>query len=402
MTLFERGEWKLLWPFYVSAFLMGAFMIIAPIWIIYLNKTFSFTEISIALAISSFTPIIFEVPTGAVADLFGRKLSTIISMILMGFFALALPFTKVPWMLYALFVFFGVAQTFSSGASDAWVVDYLHHKKKKKWVQSYFTKFWSLASAGFIIGPLVASILATFLSLDYVFYIQGILWFGLALFMTVFCKEYFKKSKVKFNEIFSKTYKNSKDAIKFTFKNKTIMLMTLATMFFAIILASEDLALQPFLVSLGLSVEHLGYVFSIIGAVGVFAPLLGKKLSGKFSHPKRFFVFNKFILLILRILIIVAVFPFYILGTALIVLFHGIRDVEFPVITSYYHKFLPSKLRATIGSTSNMLRSIVSAVSFIVIGVVLDTVGPRYTLVIFGLFCIPAMICYALIKEKHS
>jgi len=58
-------------------------IIIGPVIMIYLlSKGLTFTEVMIINSISSISVVIFEVPTGAVSDKIGRKLSMIIGPLL--------------------------------------------------------------------------------------------------------------------------------------------------------------------------------------------------------------------------------------------------------------------------------------------------------------------------------
>ena len=70
----------------------------------------------------------FEVPTGVVADVYGRRLSLVISSILVG--AAFIVEGLVPMFLAVLLaqVLFGVGATFRSGALQAWVADELDNK----------------------------------------------------------------------------------------------------------------------------------------------------------------------------------------------------------------------------------------------------------------------------------
>ena len=70
----------------------------------------------------------FEVPTGVVADVYGRRLSLVISSTLVG--AAFIVEGLVPMFLAVLLaqVLFGVGATFRSGALQAWVADELDNK----------------------------------------------------------------------------------------------------------------------------------------------------------------------------------------------------------------------------------------------------------------------------------
>jgi DHA3 family tetracycline resistance protein-like MFS transporter len=66
---------------------------------------------------------LFEVPTGVVADTYSRRLSLIIGYLGMGTAWIAVGFVSAPWLIVALWAFWGLAYTFTSGAEEAWITD---------------------------------------------------------------------------------------------------------------------------------------------------------------------------------------------------------------------------------------------------------------------------------------
>ena len=66
---------------YFLAFVSEIYFPIA-IWLFFYSKFLSFTEIALLSAIGGLAVILLEVPTGAFADIFGRKTAIVISFIL--------------------------------------------------------------------------------------------------------------------------------------------------------------------------------------------------------------------------------------------------------------------------------------------------------------------------------
>jgi MFS transporter, DHA3 family, tetracycline resistance protein len=66
---------------------------------------------------------LFEVPTGVVADTFSRRLSLIIGYLGMGLAWMLVGVVSAPWAIIALWGFWGLAYTFTSGAYEAWITD---------------------------------------------------------------------------------------------------------------------------------------------------------------------------------------------------------------------------------------------------------------------------------------
>lgn len=93
-----------------------------------------------------------EMPTGVVADLYSRRLSVLIGLVLIGAAIVvqgALP--VVAWILAAQVVW-GIGYTFTSGAIEAWITDEIGASR----VQHVFTRGQQLALASMLAGTLAA------------------------------------------------------------------------------------------------------------------------------------------------------------------------------------------------------------------------------------------------------
>ena len=77
MKIFAKDELKYLWAFYVERFISHVIFFAPAFWIILFNETLSLGQIGILFSIFAVSTFIFEIPTGAFADMFGRKASTL-------------------------------------------------------------------------------------------------------------------------------------------------------------------------------------------------------------------------------------------------------------------------------------------------------------------------------------
>jgi MFS family permease len=150
------------WKSYAYGFLMDL-SLSAPIWVLYLRdgRGFSLTQITF-LEVPLFLLIAFaEVPTGAVADRFGRKVSLMIgsgtlalSMFVYGVASsyLVILLSNLAW---------GLAFTFRSGADTALLYDSLKEAGREGDFQRINGRFWALRStarlAGLLLGAPVAA-----------------------------------------------------------------------------------------------------------------------------------------------------------------------------------------------------------------------------------------------------
>lgn len=101
--------WTMLQPFFIRNVLMS------PFWLVMMGTLY---EISIML---------FEVPTGVVADVYSRKLSILVGFVIAGISFVIVGLYPTLWPIAAAQVVLGVGETFISGAREAWVNDELPH-----------------------------------------------------------------------------------------------------------------------------------------------------------------------------------------------------------------------------------------------------------------------------------
>ena len=74
-------------------------------------------------------------------------------------------------------------------------------------------------------------------------------------------------------------------------------------------------------------------------------------------------------------------------------------DFFSPANMTLFQKFVPTPMRATIGSFNSMLMSLVTIISFPLVGFIADKIGPQKTIFIGAFVLIPMIIIYSKIKE---
>lgn len=98
------------------------------------------------------TILLFEVPTGVVADAYSRKLSIVIGFFLMGGAFLFEGFFPVYSMILLTQVLWGIGYTFTSGATEAWLSDEIGEENANR----AFLRGNRFELAGALIGMLAA------------------------------------------------------------------------------------------------------------------------------------------------------------------------------------------------------------------------------------------------------
>jgi DHA3 family tetracycline resistance protein-like MFS transporter len=128
--------------------------------------------------------LLFEVPTGIVADMFSRRLSIIIGTILMGLSFIAMAFWKPFGLILLAQALWGIGFTFTSGAEQAWITDEIGESN----AAAAFLRGTQKELAGAFFG-LAAGVLLGSLALSLPMLACGIGYILVALFFVLFMPE---------------------------------------------------------------------------------------------------------------------------------------------------------------------------------------------------------------------
>ena len=134
--------------------------------------------------------MLFEVPTGVVADLAGRRISFLVgSLTLMGATLLYVLLWQVDaafWAWAVVSVLLGLGFTFFSGAMEAWLVDALHHTGFTGELDAVFGRAQAVGGAAMLTGSVLGGVIAQATNLGVPFLVRAALLgatFALAFFL---------------------------------------------------------------------------------------------------------------------------------------------------------------------------------------------------------------------------
>ncbi len=395
--LFKKGEFKLLWPFYLDALLSPMFFFLPIFLIVYFQDLgFSLFQIGVLLATPQFASLLFEIPTGAVADLYGRKFSVLFGTLFSGGAILAYYFATGFWTFFIISFLAGFFNTFTSGAFEAWVTE-LVGKKREKILHSYFAKSLSLDSTGLIVSGLLGVVLVGIFGLKVIFLVGCISYF-LSFIILSFAKEKFIRRKSHIKKAYHDLKKQVRKALAYSYNHHVIYYFLVASGVFAFAASFAGLlSWTPLLRDLGFPDHAFGYLWSATATIGALAPLVAHKLHKK--GKERNFIVSYFIFWIFFALLILIVKNIFV-AIALLLVMEFFDYGRRPTERIYFQRFLPNRLRASIGSVESMFISLVFIIAIPVAGYVVDLIGPHYTIFLSGILAMPAVGIYLKIKEK--
>ena len=124
-----------------------------------MEKGISFTQIGILYATREIASNLLEIPSGILADAFGRKSTLAGSFVVyISSFALFYFFNKF-WFFFLAFILFGIAESFRSGTHKGMIMDYLHIKGWEAQAVNYYGHTRSWSQVGSALSALIAGLI---------------------------------------------------------------------------------------------------------------------------------------------------------------------------------------------------------------------------------------------------
>ncbi len=156
-------------------------------WIFFYLRYLDFQQIAIITSVRVLSSNLFEVPTGAFADIVGRKKAIFLAFFFCSFVMVAVPFNSVFWAFLVLEIMGGFTNSLLSGSLEALVYDSLKENGEAERYDKVVANMGSLAWIGLFISAATGGFIY-----EYMFrmpwILQGIV-FGIAAFAAIWLHE---------------------------------------------------------------------------------------------------------------------------------------------------------------------------------------------------------------------
>ena len=109
------------------------------------EKGLSFFQIGMLIGFREVCINLFEIPTGVVADMYGRRISMISSMLAYIFSFTVFGFSEMFWLLFVAMFFFAIGEAFRTGTHKAMIFEWLRleNRTTEKTKVYGYTRSWS-------------------------------------------------------------------------------------------------------------------------------------------------------------------------------------------------------------------------------------------------------------------
>ena len=322
-----------------------------------LSSTAAFT----ANALFTAGMVLFEVPTGVVADTWGRRVSYLLGSVTL---AVSTVLYWLAWQAHAPFwawavtsVLLGLGFTFFSGATEAWLVDALKFTGFKGNLESVFARGQIVAGAAMLSGSVLGGLVAQWTNLGVPYLLRG-----LALVVTfVVAFAYMRdwgfvpRSGKHPGREMGQVVRAS---VRYGLGNRPVRWMMLAAPFTFGVGIYAFYAMQPYLLELYGDEQ----AYSIAGLAA--AIIAGAQIVGGMAAPRVRLLFRNRtsallagLLLEIGLLTLLGLTGTFWVAVGLLVLWGLAAAATLPIRQAYLNGLIPSEQRATVLSFDNLLGS---------------------------------------------
>jgi len=401
-------KWRATTVWYVLGFLLSApnFIITA----VYFVRDVHMSPLQLVVVGTAMEAIYFvsEIPTGAIADTYGRRISVTISFLLQGAATIALGLTTSFALILVAWGIWGFAATFESGAYEAWITDEVGADR----VGPVFLRGTRFQYAGAIAGLIVSVALALW-SLR-----AGVIFGGVVTMLcgvicilwmpeTGFVRRPHDPAARRWRELAH----TAGDGVRYV-RARHVLLLVLAIAFFAGMSseAFDRLWEAHFIRDVGLPqlwsldpVVWFGIFGVAIYAIGFFASTF---LIRRFSSADSKTLVRVLFVMTAALLVSEVVFGLagsIALALAALLVARAMRALVYPIWMTWLNgQISDSSVRATVISISGQADAIGQAGGGPMLGAIGNVYGIRAALVVGGLVLGPALALYGRAMAHHG
>ncbi|MBU4246123.1 MAG: MFS transporter [Nanoarchaeota archaeon] len=346
--------------FFINMHFLAAVTI--PFFTVWGGLTFSETMLLQSLFI--FAWAVFEVPTGAFADKFGRKKSIII-----GCFSIALAafiYGSVPNIYVFMLgeVLWALGLSFISGADEAIIYDTLKTLRRTNDSKSVFARYSMALSLAFIIASPIGSIIAVKFGMNY-----PMIFTGIPAVFAGFVAMTLKEPKRKILRAKKHYFRIIAESISYIQNHPKLRPLVIDSILGGTMLYYILWLYQVMLANSGAEIFQYGWISA---GMNIFAILLLSQI----ARLDAFFGKRNLIratVLIPGIAFIAGAFTQnFAITIILIFAIMGFRGLRTPLFSSYFNIHIPSGKRATMLSAISMLGRFLAAALNLAVGIMMD------------------------------
>jgi MFS family permease len=305
--------------------------------------------------------VLFEVPTGIVADTAGRRTSYLLGTITLSastiLYVLLWQMEAPFWQWAVVSMLIGLGFTFFSGAVEAWLVDALTASGYKGGMESVFGRGQVVSGAAMLGGSVAGGFIAQLTNLGVPFVLRGVVL--IVMFVVAFRLMHdigFTSNRG--SRPLAEMKKVAGASIEYGLKVPAVRWLMIEALFSGGVGLYAFYALQPYLLELygdPRAYQIAGLVAAIVAGAQIVGGMLATRIRGMFRRRTSALI-SAAVLGVLTLGLIGLVGSFWAV-IALIVLWGLLFAAVMPIRQTYLNGLIPSRQRATILSFDSLMES---------------------------------------------
>ena len=364
------------------------------------DKGVSYTQIGILYAVREISTNLLELPSGLLADSFGRKSSLAASFVAYICSFMIFYLFNDFWMFLVAFLLFGVGEAFRSGTHQGMIMDYLEIKGWKDRSVYYYGHTRSWSQKGSAISALLAGVLVFFGGSYQIIFLYSTIPYLLNMFNILTYPPQLNRpldrSKEKKRAVLGSALRSLMVALKQALVFRTIYSSAAHTAYLRTVkdyiqLVMINLALfLPIFVQMETSRKN-----GIVVGVLYFFIYLATSLASKHSHrvAKRDKGKLSYITLLAGFgagLISGILFQheIWVLSLVAFAVIYIVENIRKPILTGAVADLVPKEILTSVISAQALLRTIITSVMALIIGIVADHFGIGISLMVVSVILI--------------
>ena len=326
-----------------------------------LDAGLSITEAFAANAFFTVGMVLFEVPTGIIADTFGRRTSYLLgaatlmasTLLYLWMWNISAPFWA--WALASMLL--GLGFTFFSGATEAWLVDALNATQYQGTLEAAFAKGQIAEGVAMLAGTLAGGILAQMTNLGVPYLVRA------AILAVTFAAAFLLMHDIGFvprknASVLQEACGILKSSLDYGLRNPPVRWLMLAAPFSGGVGIYAFYAMQPYLLELygdSDSFAIAGLAAAIVAGAQIAGGLLVHYVHKVFRRATSVLLVG--VLMSAGALLLIGLVPNFWVALAMLTIWAITFAATAPVRDAFINALIPSAQRATVLSSDNLLTS---------------------------------------------
>jgi MFS family permease len=364
-----------------------------------LSKGLNLFEVNLVNMVYFVVLFLGEIPTGAFADVFGRKKSFLMSCLLWGVGNLVYAFSDTFWEFATGEAICAIGATFATGAFQAWFVDEVKHHGYEGKFDKIFARTSNIKTVVRTIAAMIGAFVGSY-NLAMPLVLHSIFGFVVFVVALVTIKEsYFEPQKFSFRSGFQAMRNTAKASMRYAANDENVRFVLVLVCVLVFGVQAINMQWSPFYTA-QVGQANLSYVWLGIAGFTMFGSWVAPRILKHVQSERKVLVAAQ---LVSGATLACLSFTSPLAMSLSIFFVHEMaRGMLDPIKAAYLHDNIPSQERATIISFESMAHHIGGAMGLVASGAVALKLGIPTTWMLSGSILVLGTLLVAHNGKKRN